>query len=36
MTREVREAGEKLGITLHDHIVVGRNGTASFKALGLL
>jgi len=36
MTKEVKEAGEKLGITLHDHIVVGRNGTSSFKSLGLL
>ena len=36
MTREVREAAEKLGITLHDHIVVARGGTSSFKAMGLL
>lgn len=36
MTKEVKEAGEKLGIVLHDHIVVGRNSTTSFKALGLL
>lgn len=36
MTREVREAGEKLGITLHDHIIVGRQGNNSFRALGLL
>ncbi len=36
MTREVKEAAEKLGITLHDHIVVGRKGHASFKALGLI
>ena len=36
MTREVKEAAEKLGIALHDHIVVGRKGHASFKALGLM
>jgi DNA repair protein RadC len=36
MTREVKDAAEKLGITLHDHIVVGRKGHASFKALGLI
>ena len=36
MTREVREAGEKLGITLHDHIIVARSGYNSFKSLGLL
>ena len=36
MTREVREAGEKLGIALHDHVVVTRSGHNSFRSLGLL
>ena len=36
MTREVVEAARALRIAVHDHIVIGRNGTASFKALGLL
>lgn len=36
MTREVREAAEKLGIVLHDHVIIGRGEHASFKALGLL
>ncbi len=36
MTREVKEAADKLGIVLHDHIVIGRKGHASFKALGLI
>ena len=36
MTRELREAGEKLGIQLHDHIVVSKSGNTSFKTLGLL
>ena len=36
MTHEVRDAGEKLGITLHDHLVIGKRGHASFKKLGLL
>ena len=36
MTRKIIDAGEKLGVTLHDHIVIGRNGHASFKSLGLL
>ncbi|RAK56445.1 RadC family protein [Phenylobacterium deserti] len=35
MTRQVVEAGRPLRITVHDHLVVGRNGTASFRALGL-
>ena len=36
MTREVAEAGKRLGITLHDHIIVGRDQPLSFKAEGLL
>jgi DNA repair protein RadC len=36
MTREVAEAARTLRIAVHDHVVVGRGGTASFKALGLL
>ena len=36
ITREVKEAVEKLGIVLHDHIVIGRNGHQSFRSLGLL
>jgi DNA repair protein RadC len=36
MTREVAAAAKALGISLHDHLVVGRGGHASFKSLGLL
>ncbi len=36
MTREVAAAGEKLGITLHDHIIVSKGGIVSFKETGLL
>ena len=36
MTREVKDALENIGITLHDHIVIGRNGHESFRARGLL
>jgi len=36
MTRELQGAGEKLGIALHDHVVVSKNGNTSFKTLGLL
>jgi DNA repair protein RadC len=36
MTREIKEVGEKLGIQLHDHVIVGRTGANSFRALGLL
>ncbi|HXC54255.1 MAG TPA: DNA repair protein RadC [Rhizomicrobium sp.] len=36
MTREVSAAAKALKIAVHDHLVVGRIGHASFKALGLL
>jgi DNA repair protein RadC len=36
MTRDVADAARALGIVVHDHVIVGRNGHASFKALGLL
>jgi DNA repair protein RadC len=36
MTRQVIEAGRTLRIAVHDHLVVGRDGVASFKALGLI
>ena len=35
-TERVVEAGKPLGITVHDHVVIGRNGHVSFKALGYL
>jgi DNA repair protein RadC len=36
MTRQVVEAGKALGLRVHDHIVVGGQQTASFRALGLM
>lgn len=36
MTRKVKDAATAVGITLHDHVVVGRAGTVSFKTAGLL
>jgi DNA repair protein RadC len=36
MTREVKAAAEALGITIHDHLVIGRKGHSSFRGLGLL
>jgi DNA repair protein RadC len=36
MTREVVTAAKTLGIAVHDHLVIGRGGRASFKSLGLL
>ena len=36
MTKEVQEAGSKLGILIHDHVIVSKNGHNSFKAMGIL
>jgi DNA repair protein RadC len=36
MTKEIRKAAEALGISIHDHLVIGRKGHASFRGLGLL
>jgi DNA repair protein RadC len=36
MTREVQKALAAVGISVHDHLVIGRQGEASFKTLGLL
>jgi DNA repair protein RadC len=36
MTKEVAAAAEKLGIAVHDHIVIGRKGHASLRSMGYL
>ncbi len=36
MTRQIVEAARSLKIAVHDHLVVGRDGVASLKALGLM
>lgn len=36
MTKQIVESAQQLGITVHDHIIVGRDGHASFKGLGLM
>ena len=36
MTREIEKAAKALHIAVHDHLVIGRGGQASFKSLGLL
>ena len=35
ITREIAEAASKLGIEVHDHIIIGRKGHNSLKSLGL-
>jgi DNA repair protein RadC len=36
MTRQVVDVAKPLGIVVHDHIIVGRSGHASFKGLKLI
>ena len=35
MTREIADVGKPLGITLHDHIIVGKSGHSSLRSLKL-
>ena len=36
MTREIVQVAKPLGIAVHDHIIVGKAGHASLKALRLM
>ena len=36
MTRAIIAAGQTFSIVIHDHIIVSKNGTSSFKTMGLL
>ncbi len=36
MTYAIKAAGETFGIVLHDHLIVARGGTTSFKTMGIL
>ena len=36
VTRSIIEAGKRLGIAVHDHIIVGLNGQVSLRAKGLI
>jgi DNA repair protein RadC len=36
MTKQIADLAKGLGITVHDHIVIGRDGHASFKGSGLI
>lgn len=36
VTRDIAEAGKRLGIAVHDHIIIGTNGHVSLRAQGLL
>jgi DNA repair protein RadC len=36
ITNKIAEAGRLLGITVHDHVIIGREGHVSLKAKGLI
>jgi DNA repair protein RadC len=36
MTNRIAEAGRLLSITVHDHIIIGREGHVSLRAKGLI
>ncbi|HEY5795930.1 MAG TPA: DNA repair protein RadC [Bosea sp. (in: a-proteobacteria)] len=36
MTRELVDIAKPFGIAIHDHVIVGRDGHASFRGLGLI
>lgn len=36
MTKKIETAGEQLGVTLHDHLIISKTGHSSFKSLDLL
>ena len=36
MTRTIVEAGRHLGLTVHDHIIIGQTGETSLRAQGLI
>lgn len=36
MTRTIVDTARPLGIAVHDHIIVGRNGHASLKGMKLI
>ena len=36
MTRQIVDAGKPLGVMVHDHIIIGRNGHTSMKGMALI
>lgn len=36
LTRDISDAGRKLGISVHDHVIIGAQGHSSMRAMGLL
>jgi DNA repair protein RadC len=36
LTRNVMEAGRRLGVAVHDHVIIGTSGHSSLRAMGLM
>ncbi|MEO1648983.1 MAG: JAB domain-containing protein, partial [Pseudomonadota bacterium] len=36
ITHKIAEAGEHLGVQVHDHVIVGREGHVSLRQRGLI
>lgn len=36
ITRQIVDAGRPMGIAVHDHVIIGNEGYASFRSLGLI
>ena len=36
LTRDIIEAGKRLNIVLHDHVIIGATGHVSLRAAGLI
>jgi DNA repair protein RadC len=36
MTKDVKEIVEKVGMVLHDHLIISKSGHSSFRQMGLL
>lgn len=36
ITRQIIEAGKRMGISVHDHLIIGTEGHSSMRAMGLL
>ncbi len=36
VTRDIAKVGQALGVTLHDHVIIGRGAHTSLRDLGLI
>ena len=36
MTKKIVQAGDKLGVLVHDHLIIGKNAQVSFRSLQLI